>query len=73
MQSVAGCTLNPMTHSYGASPCPRLRIKLMTLKILLVVCGSAVDAYPLIQAIGMLIALVWIVWSDFWAVSVLIL
>jgi hypothetical protein len=41
----------------------------MILKILLVVFGSAVDAYPLIQAAGMLIALVAMVWYDFWAVS----
>lgn len=67
-QSVAGCDLNPLSKSWLASPCPRLRIKIMMLKIALVLFGTALDAFPTIQAPGMLICSAWIVWSDIKAV-----
>lgn len=51
-----------MTKSYGGSPTPKLRIKIMVLKILMVVFGSAMHAYPKLQAIGMLVCASWTTW-----------
>jgi hypothetical protein len=36
--------------------------------VVLVVCGTALDAFPTIQRAGMAIAVLWICVSDFYAV-----
>lgn len=58
-----------MAHSYLASPCPKLRIKLMLLKVLLIVLATAISSYQRVQASGMMLVVAWILWDDFWAVS----
>lgn len=58
-----------MTRSLSASPTPKLRIKIMLLKVAMVVFGSAMHAYPKLQAIGMLACAAWITWMDIINVS----
>ncbi|PNW79942.1 hypothetical protein CHLRE_08g373200v5 [Chlamydomonas reinhardtii] len=58
---IASCDLNPASHGVMASPAAYTRLRILAAKAIFITLAADLDAYPRVQAMGMLAAagLVW--------------
>ncbi|KAG2445381.1 hypothetical protein HXX76_000003 [Chlamydomonas incerta] len=59
---IASCDLNPTSHGIMASPAAYTRLRILAAKAFFIAMAADVDAYPRIQAMGMLASVVLVWW-----------
>lgn len=62
---VASCDLNPVTHGYLASPAVAAQLRILCAKAVFIIVSDCLDTSPKLQAVGMTISVLLIMYWHF--------